>query len=132
MIEKRFAPRHLEQSENIFTLADGYTGIRGAFEKGRPAFQNGTFINGNVAAELSLAGKPEPDTFLEAARRLDADPSRAVVVEDALSGVQAGKRGGFGLVMGVARNTSPDELRHNGADVVVSDLGDLLPSEDPA
>ena len=87
-------------------------------------------VDGNVAAELSLAGKPEPDTFLEAARRLDVTPSRAVVVEDAISGVQAGKRGEFGLVLGVARNISPDELRHNGADVVVSDLGDLLPSND--
>jgi alpha,alpha-trehalose phosphorylase len=84
-------------------------------------------VDGNVAAELGLAGKPEPETFLEAARRLDVEPSRAVVVEDALSGVQAGKRGGFGLVLGVARNISPDEMRHNGADVVVSDLGDLIP-----
>jgi alpha,alpha-trehalose phosphorylase len=87
-------------------------------------------VDGNVAAELDLAGKPEPDTFLEAARRLDAEPARAVVVEDALSGVQAGKRGGFGLVLGVARHISPDEMRHNGADVVVSDLGELLPSDD--
>jgi alpha,alpha-trehalose phosphorylase len=86
-------------------------------------------VDGKIAAELELAGKPEPDTFLEAARRLGTAPSRAVVVEDALSGVQAGKRGGFGLVLGVARNISPDELRHNGADIVVSDLGDLLPSE---
>jgi trehalose/maltose hydrolase-like predicted phosphorylase len=68
VIEKRFAPRYLEQTKTIFTLANGYMGIRGAFEKGRPAFQNGTFINGNVAAELSLAGKPEPDTYLEAAK----------------------------------------------------------------
>jgi len=86
-------------------------------------------VDGNVAAELELAGKPEADTFLEAARRLGAAPSRAVVVEDALSGVQAGTRGGFGLVLGVARHVSPEELRHNGADIVVSDLGDLLPPE---
>ena len=86
-------------------------------------------VDGNVAAELELAGKPDPDTYLEAARRLDASPERAVVIEDALAGVQAGKRGGFGLVLGVARNVSFDELHRNGADVVVADLGDLLPPE---
>ena len=84
-------------------------------------------VDGNVISELNLAGKPEPDSFLEAARRLGAKPEHAVVVEDAISGVQAGKRGGFGLVLGVARNVRPDELRYNGADVVVDDLGVLLP-----
>jgi len=87
-------------------------------------------VDGNVAMELKLAGKPEPDTYLEAARRVDAAPSREVVVEDALSGVQAGNRGGFGLVMAAARNVSPEEMRHNGADVIVSDLRDLLPPGD--
>lgn len=87
-------------------------------------------VDGNVAAELNLAGKPEPDAYLEAARRLGSTPARSVVVEDALSGVQAGKRGGFGLVLGVARNVLPDELQRNGADVVVTDLGDLLPPSD--
>jgi beta-phosphoglucomutase family hydrolase len=86
-------------------------------------------VDGNVAAALDLAGKPEPDPYLEAARRLGAEPARAVVIEDALSGVQAGKRGGFGLVLGVARSVSPDEMRRNGADVVVADLGDLLPPQ---
>ncbi|HSM73283.1 MAG TPA: beta-phosphoglucomutase family hydrolase [Desulfobacterales bacterium] len=86
-------------------------------------------VDGNVTAELNLAGKPEPDPYLEAARRLGAEPVRAVVIEDALSGVQAGKRGGFGLVLGVARSVTADEMRRNGADAVVSDLGDLLPPE---
>ncbi|RJR46011.1 MAG: HAD family hydrolase [Desulfobacteraceae bacterium] len=85
-------------------------------------------VDGNVAAELGLAGKPDPAPYLEAARRLGAEPARAVVVEDALSGLQAGKRGGFGLVLGVARSVSPDEMRRNGADIVVADLGDLLPA----
>jgi beta-phosphoglucomutase family hydrolase len=85
-------------------------------------------VDGNVAAELGLAGKPDPEPYLEAARRLGAEPARAVVIEDALSGVQAGKRGGFGLVLGVARSVSPDEMHRNGADVVVADLGDLLPA----
>ncbi|MFO8088642.1 MAG: beta-phosphoglucomutase family hydrolase [Desulfatiglandaceae bacterium] len=86
-------------------------------------------VDGNVTAELNLAGKPDPDPYLEAARRLGATPARTVVIEDALSGIQAGKRGGFGLVLGVARSVSPDEMRRNGADVVVPDLGDLLPPE---
>lgn len=86
-------------------------------------------VDGNDAVALGLSGKPDPEPFLEAARRLRTDPARAVVIEDALSGVQAGKRGGFGLVLGVARSVNPDEMRRNGADIVVSDLGDLLPSE---
>ena len=86
-------------------------------------------VDGSLAAELDLAGKPEPDTFLEAARLLNSEPGRAVVIEDSLSGVQSGKRGGFGLVIGVARSISADELRRNGAHLVVADLGDLLPPE---
>jgi alpha,alpha-trehalase len=86
-------------------------------------------IDGSVAADLDLAGKPKPDTYLEAARRLATEPARAVVIEDALSGVQAGRGGGFGLVLGVSRGVSADELRRNGADLVVADLGDLLPPE---
>lgn len=83
-------------------------------------------VDGKVAARERLAGKPEPETFLAAARLLGADPERAAVVEDALSGVEAGRRGGFGLVVGVARGTSPDSLR-DWADVVVTDLDELTP-----
>jgi beta-phosphoglucomutase family hydrolase len=84
-------------------------------------------IDGNVADELRLPGKPAPDTFLTAAKQLGVDPTRAVVVEDAISGVQAGRNGGFGLVIGVARHDNADELRANGADIVVTDLGEMLP-----
>jgi beta-phosphoglucomutase family hydrolase len=83
-------------------------------------------VDGVVAAERGLPGKPAPDTFLSAARDLGASPERAVVVEDAISGVQAGRAGGFGLVIGVDRDGDPDALRRNGADVVVTDLGDLV------
>ena len=86
-----------------------------------------TMVDGNLALELNLQGKPAPDTYLEAARRLETSPQRAVVVEDALAGVQAGREGGFGLVLGVARSRNPDELTHRGADVVVGDLGELVP-----
>jgi beta-phosphoglucomutase family hydrolase len=82
-------------------------------------------VDGKVAAELGLPGKPAPDTFLEAARELGAEVKRTVVVEDAISGVQAGRNGGFGLVVGVARHDEPGVLRREGADVVVSDLGEL-------
>jgi beta-phosphoglucomutase family hydrolase len=83
-------------------------------------------VDGLVAHELGLPGKPAPDTFLEAARILGVSPARAVVVEDALSGVQAGRAGGFGLVVGVDREGSGDALRTEGADVVVTDLEELL------
>jgi beta-phosphoglucomutase family hydrolase len=81
-------------------------------------------VDGVLAAQLGLPGKPEPDTFLEAARRLGVEPARAVVVEDAQAGVQAGHAGGFGLVIGVDRVGQAAELRAHGADVVVNDLSE--------
>lgn len=69
---------------------------------------------------------PAPEKFLEAAQQLDVKPDRSVVVEDAVSGVQAGRRGGFGLVVGVARKGDADALRENGADIVVTDLMELV------
>lgn len=83
-------------------------------------------IDGIVAAEQQLTGKPAPDTFLEGARRLGAPPERTVVIEDAVAGVEAGRGGGFGLVIGVDRNGQAEDLASHGADVVVSDLGELL------
>ncbi len=83
------------------------------------------WVDGGVAARLGLTGKPAPDTFLEAAKQLGVAPSRTVVVEDAISGVQAGRAGGFGLVIGVHRAGDPEALRNNGADVVVDDLGEI-------
>jgi alpha,alpha-trehalase len=82
-------------------------------------------VDGIVASELGLPGKPDPAVFLEAARRLQVAPNRAVVVEDALAGVAAGRRGGFGLVIGVDRTGHPDELRAAGADLVVKDLAEV-------
>ena len=82
-------------------------------------------VDGVVAAEMNLRGKPDPATFLEAARRLGVDPARAAVVEDALAGVAAGRAGHFGLVVGVARGGQDEALRDAGAGVVVADLADL-------
>ena len=84
-----------------------------------------TFVTGIEASQLGLPGKPQPDTFLKAAEWLGAAPADAVVFEDAISGVQAGRAGGFGLVVGVDRGGDADGLAANGADVVSSDLTDL-------
>ena len=82
-------------------------------------------VDGIVARECWLDGKPSPDTYLEAARRVGARPERAAVVEDAVSGIEAGRAGRFGLVVGISRDGDPRLLQRAGADVVVSDLGDL-------
>jgi len=80
-----------------------------------------TSVDGLELERLSLSGKPEPDMFLEAAKRLGAEANRTIVVEDAISGVQAGKKGGF-IVIGVDRANIKEALSTAGADVVVSDL----------
>jgi beta-phosphoglucomutase family hydrolase len=86
-------------------------------------------IDGVVAAERHLAGKPAPDTFIAGAAAIGAGPATAAVFEDALAGVEAGRAGGFALVVGVDRVGQADELRRHGADVVVSDLSELMEQE---
>ena len=83
-------------------------------------------VDGNMIQAQQLAGKPAPDTFLVAAKLLEVEPKRAVVIEDAISGVQAGCNGNFGLVIGVARQGNTEELKHHGAQLVVRDLGELI------
>ena len=83
-------------------------------------------VDGVVMREQHIAGKPAPDSFLRAAQLLDVSPAEAVVFEDALSGVEAGRAGNFGFVVGVDRVGHAEALRHNGADVVVTDLAELL------
>jgi HAD superfamily hydrolase (TIGR01509 family) len=85
-------------------------------------------IDGLVTRERHLRGKPAPDTYLEAARDLGTEPDRAAVFEDALAGVEAGRAGGFGVVVGVDRVGQAEQLRAHGADVVVRDLAELLES----
>ncbi len=90
-----------------------------------------TVVDGIVAADEGLPGKPEPDTFLAAAERLGVEAARAVVVEDAIAGVEAGRGGEFGLVIGVNREEDDERanavaLRQHGADIVVDDLAELL------
>jgi beta-phosphoglucomutase family hydrolase len=85
-------------------------------------------IDGVVAAERHLRGKPAPDPFLAAAEELKVPPAEASVFEDALAGVEAGRAGHFGFVVGVDREQQRDALLEHGADVVVDDLADLLSS----
>jgi beta-phosphoglucomutase family hydrolase len=83
-------------------------------------------VDGVVAEREHLKGKPAPDTYLAGARALGVEPRHAAVFEDALAGVTAGRSGGFGFVVGVDRTGQADALREHGADVVVSDLAELL------
>ncbi len=83
-------------------------------------------VDGLVAQREGLPGKPAPDTFMAGARALGAEPAQAVVFEDALAGVEAGRAGGFGWVVGVDRTGQRDALAEHGADVVVDDLSELI------
>lgn len=83
-------------------------------------------VDGVTLREENIAGKPAPDSYLRGAELLDVEPKAAAVFEDAISGVQAGRDGNFGFVVGVDRVGQAEELRKNGADVVVTDLADLL------
>lgn len=92
------------------------TGLTGLFD---------ARVDGVVARELSLPGKPEPDMFLRGAAELGAEPAQAAVFEDALAGVAAGRAGRFGFVVGVDRLGQAEALRAHGADIVVADLAEL-------
>lgn len=83
-------------------------------------------VDGVTIADEELDGKPAPDSFLRAAQLLGVEPEAAAVFEDAIAGVAAGRAGGFALTVGVDRHGEPEALRANGADVVVSDLAELL------
>ncbi len=83
-------------------------------------------VDGVVAEQEGLAGKPAPDTFLAAAAELGVEPSACVVLEDALAGVEAGRAGNFGYVIGVDRTGQADALAEHGADLVVQDLAELI------
>jgi beta-phosphoglucomutase family hydrolase len=83
-------------------------------------------VDGIVAEHEHLLGKPDPDTYLKAAEELDAAAQSSAVYEDALAGVEAGRAGHFGLVVGVDRAGQRDALKQHGADIVVEDLGELM------
>ncbi|MDA3915431.1 MAG: beta-phosphoglucomutase family hydrolase [Deltaproteobacteria bacterium] len=85
-----------------------------------------TRVDGEVSKELKLKGKPDADIFVVAAKNLGLLPNECVVVEDAISGVQAGRNGNFGLTLGIDRNNMGDQLKLNGADIVIQDLADIF------
>lgn len=87
-------------------------------------------VDGVVSDEMGLEGKPAPDIFLEAARRLHVSPEHSIVVEDARAGVEAGRAGGFGLVVGIDRSGENTGLADHGADIVVEDLSHIWRTND--
>ena len=95
-------------------------------ERGGVADQFDVTVDGHVTEAKGLHGKPAPDTYLAAAQMLGVEPGAAAVFEDALAGVEAGRAGKFGIVVGVDRVGQAAQLREHGADIVVKDLGDLL------
>jgi beta-phosphoglucomutase family hydrolase len=121
--------RYLHAAREATLKVAVVTSSRNCTEVLRAARLEGLFdaqVDGNVAHARGLAGKPAPDTYAEAARMLGEKPSGSAVYEDALAGVEAGRAGGFGLVVGVDRVGQAAALRQHGADVVVNDLADLL------
>ncbi len=135
----------LAQTETIFALSNGHIGLRGNLDEGEPHAVPGTYLNGFFEslpmpyAEGAYGypeqgqslidvtnGKPAPDMFLAAARAFGVEPAHCAVFEDAVAGVQAGRAGAFGWVVGVDRVGQADALRSHGADTVVRDLGELL------
>ena len=116
MREKGISTAIVSSSANTQQVLDS-AGIAGLFD---------VRVDGVIAKERRLHGKPAPDTFLAAAEEIKVPPSRAAVFEDALAGVEAGRAGHFGLVVGVDRVGQVEELRKHGADIVVKDLAELL------
>ena len=120
--EKGIATAIVSSSANTKQVLDS-AGIAGLFD---------ARIDGQIAAERGLRGKPAPDMFLSAAEELHALPGHAAVFEDALAGVEAGRAGGFALVVGVDRVGQAEQLKAHGADIVVKDLGELLDEKPPS
>jgi len=110
-------------SSNNCALVLEAAGIAGLFDER---------VDGKDITRLELEGKPAPDAFLEAARRLGSEPSRSAVVEDAIVGVKAGRAGRFGCVIGVDRRGQGQQLREAGADVVVTDLAEVQVAVEPS
>jgi beta-phosphoglucomutase family hydrolase len=118
---------HLARLDVPAAVVSSSRNAREVLSAARLADRFAVVADGVLAAERDIPGKPAPDLFLAAAEKLAARPESAVVVEDAVSGVAAGRAGGFGLVIGVDRGAGRDALLENGADLVVDDLGELAP-----
>lgn len=113
---------HLDELEVPYAVVSSSANARQVLQASGLASRFEIIVDGGTAREQALAGKPDPETFLLAARLLGIEAARCAVIEDAVSGVAAGNAGHFGLVIGVARSGEGDELRAAGADLVVKDL----------
>jgi beta-phosphoglucomutase family hydrolase len=121
--------RYLEAARKAGLKVAVVSSSKNTTEVLRAARLDGLFdaqVDGNVTEREHLHGKPAPDTYLHAAAMLRTGAGRSAVYEDAIAGVEAGRAGGFGLVVGVDRAGHADELRRHGADIVVGDLAELL------
>ena len=121
--------RYLHAARSAGLKVAVVTSSKNCTEVLRAAKLDGLFdaqVDGNVAEAKRLKGKPNPDTYLEAANMLGVKAKAAAVFEDALAGVEAGRAGGFGIVIGVDRVGQADALKQRGADIVVKDLADLM------
>ncbi len=120
---------HLDRLGVKMAVVSSSANARSVLSAARLASRFPVVVDGVVARAMTLPGKPAPDTFLEAARRLETTPAESVVVEDAISGVAAGAAGGFGLVIGVDREAGVGELLSAGANLVIHDLAETLPAD---
>ena len=120
--------RKLRETKTLMAVVSSSNNCKEVLEAAGIADFFAARVDGIVATEKGLHGKPAPHTFLHAAHALDVPPEKAAVVEDALAGVEAGRAGGFGLVVGVDRSDVGAALRQHGADIVVTDLAELIPS----
>jgi beta-phosphoglucomutase family hydrolase len=118
---------HLASLDIPVAVVSSSRNAREVLSAARLADRFAVVADGVLAAERGIPGKPAPDLFLAAGEKLAVPPESAVVVEDAVSGVAAGRAGAFGLVIGVDRGAGRDALMKNGADLVVDDLGELAP-----
>lgn len=118
---------HLDAASIPMAIVSSSKNAPGVLEAAGLADRFRIVVHGGLAQEKGLPGKPAPDTFLYAGEALGASPIACVVLEDAESGVAAGRAGNFGLVVGVDRGAGRDRLTEAGADVVVEDLAELLP-----
>jgi beta-phosphoglucomutase family hydrolase len=114
------------RNENIKTgVASSSRNCKAVLERAGILGLFDTRVDGEVSAQLGLKGKPEPDIFVKACEFLETSHDLTVIVEDAVSGVQAGRNGNFGLILGIARENNADELKKNGANIVVEDISEL-------
>ena len=119
---------HLGELDIPMAVVSSSANAVDVLDHARLADRFATVVSGKVARERGLRGKPSPETFAHAAHELGATNAESVVLEDAVSGVRAGRAGDFGLVVGVDRGAGEQALLDAGADVVVSDLAELVPA----